>query len=110
MLWFLRARSHNAFFCIFDKFAPQRSVHHSLQIVQQLILQVNKITFSKLYVKFWTLNSNMEASKPKRVNPNDIQYRDNSLRLGGLHIIYKIPLSQQLYKFIQIISSHVLTM
>ena len=31
----------------------------------------------------------MEASEPKWVNPNDIQYVVNSLRLGGLQIIYK---------------------
>ena len=30
----------------------------------------------------------MEASEPKSVNPNDIQYGLNSLRLGGLHIVY----------------------
>ena len=29
----------------------------------------------------------MEASEPKWVNPNNIQYGVNSLRLGGLHIL-----------------------
>ena len=29
----------------------------------------------------------MEASKPKWVNSNDIQYGVNSLSLGGLHIV-----------------------
>ena len=29
----------------------------------------------------------MEASEPKRANPNDIQYGVNSLRLGGLNIL-----------------------
>ena len=28
----------------------------------------------------------MESSEPKCVNPNDIQYDVNLLRLGGLHI------------------------
>ena len=31
----------------------------------------------------------MEASEAKCVNPNDIQYGVNSLRLGGLYLIYK---------------------
>ena len=30
----------------------------------------------------------MEASEPKWVNPNDILYGVNSLRLGGLQIIW----------------------
>ena len=33
----------------------------------------------------------MEASEPKWVNPNDIQYGVNSLRLGGLHIHCSYP-------------------
>ena len=31
----------------------------------------------------------MEGPEPKWVNPNDIWYGVNSLRLGGLHIIFK---------------------
>ena len=30
----------------------------------------------------------MEVSEPKWVNPDDIQYGVNSLRLGGLQILY----------------------
>ena len=32
----------------------------------------------------------MEASEPKWVNSDDIQYAVNSLRLGGLLIIFKL--------------------